>query len=552
MPEFRRAPDWDQYADRGTPLSDPVVTVRQLSRFGFARRPLTRIDHALVFSAPDGSYDTYLPPLRPTRAAAAAKRYTSVYEVDMGIHPVREEIGLPSDDDAFEFELISELSWQVVDPARFVMSRHRDVPRLLLGELEQAARPVTRRFAVSRSADAERALLREVHARGPLGAGVGLSVSWTVRVRGDQGAIDHVRRMRSIDHEATERVHTERRGREHDAAIDLRNREQDALQWRRAAEFGEWEHALNLRRQEWLHAEAVDRSRQQLELQQVNAEKIAFYEKHLERDGVRAWALHLADHPEDTKLVVTSLRQDQLHTIRAKLALAGELLSGDSAENHELETPKKMAFQAVIDVLDQHLPGVTAQSTATGRLTVSLAKEAQHARPGTATRDASRPGLGRTDLGRTDLDRTDLDRTDPDGAEPGRTEGMGANGRRVRGLAGTPVQRADAGEGASFGSFPGWRPPPGYGSTPLRPADDRRPPSPDTPSPGAVDRREATDTYGVTDMSGPPGTPRLADFLKAAGEAAEAAEVAEVVEVAEAIKAITEASGAPIREGRGA
>ncbi|MFF8695281.1 hypothetical protein ACF08W_24080 [Streptomyces sp. NPDC015144] len=412
MPEFRRAPDWDQQADRATRLTDPVVTVRQLSRFGFSRRPLTRIDHALVFSARDGSYTTYLPPLRPTRTAAAAKRYTAVYEVDTGVHPVREEIALPSDDDAFEFTAVVELAWRVVDPERFVASRHRDVPRLLIGELEQAARPVTRRYPAARSAAAEEALLREVGARGTLGAHAGLTADWTVRLHGDQEVVGHVRRMRFIDHESTEQIRTELLGEEHDAAVDRRARAQDALQTERAAEFEERQHLLKLRQQRWQHAEEVDRARALLELQQVNAEKIAFYEKYLEQGGVRAWALHLVNHPEATELVASSLRQDQLQVVRSQLELAKELLKGDSAESHELEAPKQHAFQALIDVLDQYLPGVTAHSTAEGRLTVSMPREAARTAPLTKL-----PGM-----------RSD-----------------------------TPA------------TFPGWQPPPGYGSTPLAP-----------------------------------------------------------------------------------
>lgn len=525
MPEFRRAPDWDQHADRGTQLTDPVVTVRQLSRFGFTRRPLTRIDHALVFSAPDGSYDTYLPPVRPSRTGAAAKRYTSVYEVDMGVHPVRDEIGLPSDDDAFEFGLVVELSWQVVDPARFVVSRHRDVPRLLVNELEQAARPVTRRYAISRSADAEQALLREVRAQGALGTGAGLAVSWTVRLRGDQGAIDHVRRMRSIDHAAAEQIHTERRGREHDAAVDRRSREQDALQWGRAAEFGAQQHEVVLQQQKWQHAEAVDRARRQMELQQVNAEKIAFYEKHLEQGGVRAWALHLADHPEDTKLVANSLRQDQLQTIRAKLALAGELLNGDSAENHELEAPKKMAFQAVIEVLDQYLPGVTAQSTAAGRLTVSMPEDAPRAEPGAVLRETLRPELDRTD-------------------------GIVANGRDMRRLDGTPLRKAEPKEGTPLSAFPGWHPPPGYGSTPLSPPDTT------TQSARVVNADQAGERPGAASATAASPLPRPATPVRPAGDTAAdqggatgASELADTPSTADTLRA-TDVPGAPDQEGR--
>ncbi|MFD4946032.1 hypothetical protein ACFWNT_26720 [Streptomyces sp. NPDC058409] len=539
MPEFRRPPDWDQQADRGTRLTDPVVTVRQLSRFGFARRPLTRIDHALVFSAPDGSYDTYLPPVRPTRAGAAAKRYTSVYEVDMGVHPVREEIGLPSDDDAFEFGVVVELSWQVVDPALFVASRHRDVPRLLISELEQAARPVTRRYSVSRSADAEQALLREVRAQGALGTGVGLAVTWTVRLRRDQGAIDHVRRMRSIDHTTTEQIHTEQRGREHDAAIDRRIREQDALQWGRAAEFDEQQHELRLRQQKWQHAEAVYRARRQMELQQVNAEKIAFYEKHLEQGGVRAWALHLADHPEDTKLVVNSLRQDQLHMIKAQMELAGELLNGDSAENHELEVPKKKALQALIDVLNQHLPGVTAQSTAAGRLTVSMPEDAPRAVPGTVMRGTSRP----------DIDRTD---------------GIGLNSWDAHRLDATPFRAADPEAGAPLSAFPGWQPPPGYGSAPLRPTSTARPSAGAENVHGAADRTGVPKAGAATAAASPLPRPApvsvssedtTADAAGAAdrGGATDAAEPADMSRAANAPRTadtpgVTDVAGAPDQE----
>lgn len=50
MPDHHRPPEWQQNADRHTELRDPVLTVRQISRFEFNRKALTRIDHALVFT----------------------------------------------------------------------------------------------------------------------------------------------------------------------------------------------------------------------------------------------------------------------------------------------------------------------------------------------------------------------------------------------------------------------------------------------------------------------------------------------------------------------
>ncbi|MFI2209041.1 hypothetical protein [Streptomyces sp. NPDC020141] len=358
MADFRRQPEWQQPADRHTPLFDPVLTVRQLSRFEFSRRALTRIDHALVFTSPKGAYDAFLPPLRPSRSEVAAKRYTSVYEVDMGVHPFSAELGLPSDNDAFEFTAEVDLSWQVADPALFVKSGHRDVPALLVGDLQRAARPVTREFAIARSAEAEETMLRRIAATGPLGAAAGLRVTCTVRLRRDQENIDHQLRLQAIDHSATEQIRVAERGMEYDVAFDRRARQQDELQLGRASEYGRAQQELALQQQRWAHEQAMLRGRQEIELQKIEAEKIDFYQWHLQQGGVHQWALHLARHPEDSRLVMNNMREDQLRLIQSQMDLVRQLLSGDGAENYELEEPKKLALRAMSDILNQRLPGV--------------------------------------------------------------------------------------------------------------------------------------------------------------------------------------------------
>ncbi|MER7175579.1 hypothetical protein [Streptomyces mesophilus] len=358
--------DWEQPADRHSELVDPVITVRQLSRFEFARKNLTRIDHALVFSTPKGSYDTYLPPVRPTRAEAAAKRYTSVYEVDMGVHPVSAELQLPSDNDAFQFAVVVDLSWQVAEPGQFVAGGHRNVPRLVLGKLEQAARPVARRFPIADSAAAEAEILRAVAAVGPLGASAGLTVTWTIRLRRDQENIDHQLRLQAIDHNAAEQILAQRRGMEYDVELDRRQRQQDALTVGRAMDYGRQQQELTLQQQQWQHEQALLRARQQVELQQIEAQKIAFYQYHLEQGGVHTWALHLAQHPEDSALVMNSMREDQLRLIQAQMDLVGQLLGANGAESYELEGPKQLALRAVSDILNQRLPGVAQSGPGAG------------------------------------------------------------------------------------------------------------------------------------------------------------------------------------------
>ncbi|MFI6145439.1 hypothetical protein [Streptomyces sp. NPDC051109] len=297
-----RAPDWDQHADRDALLIDPVLTVRQLGRFGRVPTVPTRIDHALVCSTARGAYDTYLPPHRPR---AARRRYTAVYEVDMGIHPVRTRILLPSSDDAHEFEVTVEIDWQVADPALFVRSGHRDVPRLLLGTLERAARPVTRQFPISASDAAESAVLSAVPKRGPLGEDAGLRAEWTVRVRRDALNIEHARRLQDIEHRT---------------------------------------------------AEDVETKRGQLEVQQYEAKRIAFYREYLDRGGIDAWAMHLAQHPEDSKEAMTALTEDHRSQLTAQLDLVKAVLDKGGAEPFELEAIRRLSISAAHGILGQFVP----------------------------------------------------------------------------------------------------------------------------------------------------------------------------------------------------
>jgi hypothetical protein len=357
MPTFRQ-PEWQQPADRHTQIVDPVLTVRQLSRFEFNLKSYVRIDHALVFATGKGGYVAYLPPQRPTRGDIAANRYTAVYEVDMGVHPHTCDLTLPSDNDAFEFTAVVDLSWQVLDPVRFVASGHRDVPGLLLGELQQAARPVTRRFAIADSASAEVELLERMNLLGPLGAPAGLQVTWTLRLRRDEANIEHELRKQAIEHSADEQIRAAQRGMDIDVEVDRRYRQSDSLQLDRAMQYGTHQQELLLQQQRWQHAQALLAGQQQLELQQLEAQKIEFYQFHLQQGGVHAWALHLAQHPEDSRMVMTSMREDQLRMIQAQMELVQQLLNGDTAENWELEGPKQLALRTVNDILTQRLPGV--------------------------------------------------------------------------------------------------------------------------------------------------------------------------------------------------
>ncbi|MFF9407327.1 PE-PGRS family protein [Streptomyces anandii] len=332
MADFRRPPEWQQDADRHSTLIDPVLTVRPISRFDYvARRQVGAIDHALVFVTASGSYDVFMPPQRPSRAEAATRRYTSVYEVDMGSHPVQLKLRLPSDDDAFSFGAIADLTWRVADPIAYVASGERDVPTRLSRELQQLARPVTRRYSIEDSPEAEQAVLGAVMAEGGFAAGTGLDVTCVVRLRLDDEAIAHRRRKRSLRYES------EMLDPEHE------------FRMRQARQ----EHELEWLRQQQSH--------------QLVAQKIAFYQYHLQHGGVAAWALHLAQHPMDTKMVIGTLQKDQLGAIRGQL----QLIAGDTLEDFQKAESARTVLKSVDDLIQQQdqaaaQPPVTAEALPPG------------------------------------------------------------------------------------------------------------------------------------------------------------------------------------------
>ncbi|MCO6750166.1 hypothetical protein KQH21_18695 [Streptomyces sp. IpFD-1.1] len=479
MPDHHRPPEWQQNADRHTELRDPVLTVRQISRFEFNRKALTRIDHALVFTTPRGGHEVYLPPRRPSRSEVAARRYTSVYEVDMGIHPWREELALPSDNDAFEFGAEVDFSWQVVDPVRYVAGGHRDVPALLIGELQQAARPVTRRFPVSASAEAERELLRAMAGLGPLGATAGLQVTWTLRVRRDEGDIAHQRRLREIDQNVAEQIRADQGGMQADLVRHQRDLQQDALQISRSLEYGGQAQQLALQQQRWQHEQALLAGRQQLELQRVNAEKVAFYQWHLEQGGIHALALHLAEHPGDTQLVMENMRQDQLALMQSQLHLVEQVLKGDHAEAYELDEPKKLALRTMTEIFNQRLPGVPHEPPVIG-----------------PPPPQTPPYPGRTVPGQTVPETPQIPEQQAPAAPAPPTPPPAGNPYTSPPPAGPYAQPHPYAPPP-----PPWQAPPGYGTVPTAPgpaqpppAPPAAPPAPPQPGPQPTEARPSPDT----------------------------------------------------------
>ena len=121
---------------------------------------------------------------------------------------------------------------------------------------------------------------------------------------------------------------------------------------------GRQQHDLAWQQQQLGHRLEVERGQQELELQEIQAKKIAFYTYYLERQGPAAMAFHLSRHPEDARLVMENLRADHLRTIQNKLDLALQALGGGPGglEEHQLDEPRKLAAKAIRDILGERLP----------------------------------------------------------------------------------------------------------------------------------------------------------------------------------------------------
>ncbi|MDT0267695.1 PE-PGRS family protein [Streptomyces sp. DSM 44915] len=368
MAGYRYSPQWDQNARRDTDIVDPVLVVRPLSRFEFAvRRPISQIDHALVFTTNEGGFAVYIPPQRPPRSELSSGRWVSVHEVDMGLHHFQRTFQLPSDNDAFAFTAEVDVAWRVMAPDRVVASQVRDVPAHVLPRLEQRMRLVARRFAIEDSAGADAALRADL-AAGQLAGELGLHVTPTVRLSLDQAARDQQTALRDISYQ-TQRIAPQ-------------------------AELERHQHELEQLRQAQRHQlEQAEQAHQQRML----TEKANYYAWYLEHRGVAAWALEIAQRPQDLPQIRELHSQEQLNQVLRQLDVLDRLAAGDHFENYQLERPVQETLRAVRDMFARATPGAEAPPLSAGPgapagEAIESAAPAAPPAPGTPAADPGRSG----------------------------------------------------------------------------------------------------------------------------------------------------------------
>ncbi|MFB7466921.1 hypothetical protein ACFCZ1_26070 [Streptomyces sp. NPDC056224] len=281
-------------------VNDPVRHVRNLHRFEYVRnRPPTYAERALVFLAPGGRPQAYLPHQQPTRGELVSRNFRTLYEVEMGIQHMSLEHRLPSDGDAAFFSAETDLTWRVTDPAVIVERHIRDVRALLEPRLLTRMRRESRRFDIERSAEAEIAVMEALAAE-PLALAQGLEVSCDVRLSLDEEAMRQLSSLRTIDYSK------------------VRTRS---------------EHELTRMRTHNEH--------------EVMEERTSFYATLLAGGEMGRWGAHLAQNPGDIPLAISAIRDDEREASGNQIRIIEKLLDSGVVEDHMVEETARAALESV-------------------------------------------------------------------------------------------------------------------------------------------------------------------------------------------------------------
>jgi uncharacterized protein involved in type VI secretion and phage assembly len=84
---------------------------------------------------------------------------------------------------------------------------------------------------------------------------------------------------------------------------------------------------------------------------QRRAEQVRFYESTLARGGTAALALHLAAHPDETRLVLEHLQSDQNKLLDTQIDLINQALENKRLEDHQLDEPHELIAERMKAIL---------------------------------------------------------------------------------------------------------------------------------------------------------------------------------------------------------
>lgn len=177
----------------------PIVGERDVGRFEFLYRRLptsARVAHVLVTNS--GRQAVYGPDKHPTTGELLWSGARTVYEVDLGVHVTQIVATPPSQGDKTAFRAVIDVIWNVIDPAKVVLTGLSDVRQAVSPSLLHQLRTITRQYRIAELENAEEAANERLR-DGTLGAEFGLKLEVYVRLTMDEASLYDATVQRKVE-----------------------------------------------------------------------------------------------------------------------------------------------------------------------------------------------------------------------------------------------------------------------------------------------------------------------------------------------------------------
>lgn len=174
----------------------PIIDEHPVGSFGMYPGSLVKARLAVVVITARGEYLEYRD-RPPTTRDLVRRRVRFVSEVDMSHHRTQLIGTAPAADDMFEFDIVVDLHWHVVNPRQVVRDGVRDVRAALEPALLTRIRRITRLCRPEESAGAE-SQVNEVLTTISEAAELGIAATATARLRIEDAVRDEFRLDRKV------------------------------------------------------------------------------------------------------------------------------------------------------------------------------------------------------------------------------------------------------------------------------------------------------------------------------------------------------------------
>lgn len=313
-------------------MADKLYSVRELRRgmFGFkAERPLAPPSKVLVLIG-GGAPIVLWPGDRPTSGESAWNRYTTVYEIEMGVRPLTFTANLPTREPDVYFQVNCSANYKIADPLRVINDGLDSPEKFLKDILVSSFSLVTQGFDVEEKQKAEMAV-RDVIGKKQYTEKLPFELSGVnVSLALDTSTTEYLRRRRELKKEAviategrtlTEATaQSEQIKKKHDFELQQKQQEYELELQRKQKEF------------------EIELQRRQVEMEiEIQRQRAEIYRPMI-KDGL--WGVlvqQLAQNPDDIDRVSGMILDMHSRQLAADISVLEAMIKGDRIEDWHLK-----------------------------------------------------------------------------------------------------------------------------------------------------------------------------------------------------------------------